>query len=138
MYDYCIIHLYSETIPRLGLHSHKYHSEKCKVGNTRVSSFRKTQAGFPPCCLSTLVPALGSDLGEDLPTQDIKGSPQPGPGVHFTHRTSLHGLILWFGFHINNSISMAEAAVSKDVIKGQLLGFQTIFLKPLLGVPGVL
>ena len=82
--------------------------------------------------------AVGSDLREALPTQDIKGSPQPSPRVHFTHRTGLHGLILWFGFHINNSISMAEAAVSKDIIKCQLPGFQAIFLKPLLGVPGVL
>lgn len=81
---------------------------------------------------------LGSDLREALPTQDLKGSPQPGPGVHFTYRIGLYGLILWFGFHVNDSIGMAEAAVSKDVIKGQLLGFQAIFLKPPLGVPGVL
>lgn len=54
MYNYCLICLYPETIPRLDLHAQKYHSEKCKVGSRGASFFMETKDGFPACCLSHL------------------------------------------------------------------------------------
>ena len=104
------------------------------AGNRGASFFiGSIRAAFWPWTFS--VPTLVLDAPHPQGTQ---GRSQPHPGVHFTYRTGLHRLVLWFGFYINNSISMAEGTVRNDVIKWQLLGFQTIFLQPRLRVPGIL
>lgn len=110
-----MIHLSLETILRLDPHSHKHNSEPWMVGSREAPFYMKTPFGFLHVAFS-LGPALGSGLKKVSPTQGTKGRSQPCRML-VTYRTGLHGLILRFGFYINNSISVAEGAFSKDIIK---------------------
>lgn len=116
-YNY-LIHLYLEAILRLDLHSHKYHSEKYKAENRSILHRQ-----------STLV------LPWVQPWTPLRAAPTQG-SLHLPHWSAPDSFLVWILYQC--SISVAEGAVSNDIVKRQLLGFQTIFLKPLLWVPGVL
>lgn len=92
MYDYRIIHLYSETIPRLGLYSHKSHSEKCKLGNT----------GYLPSGKPKLVslhdafqPGFWSERGLTHPRPKGKPTAWPRSSLHLPHWSVRTHPLVW-------------------------------------------
>lgn len=116
-----MIHLSLETILRLNPHSHKHNSEPRMVRSRGAPFYAKTPFGFLYATFN-LGPALGSGLMKATPTQGTERRPQPCRML-VTYRICLRGLILRFGFYINNSVSVAEGALSKNIIKWQFLGF---------------
>lgn len=108
-----------------------------EVGKQRDTLVTETLADVRPLTSFNVVLPWASDPRKvSPPASDTKGRPT-APLPPFTYRAGLHRFVFWFGFYINDSISMAEGTFGEHIVKGQLLSLQAIFLEPLPGVPGV-
>lgn len=96
MYDYFIIHLHSETIPRLGLHTPHVPFRDVQGGKHKGIFLQGNQAGFLPCCLSTLVLPRVLIWGRPSPARTSReATAWPSSSLHSPHWSARTHPLVW-------------------------------------------